>query len=335
MKRIVLVVGLVIAVGVASTQAAWREKVSFNKVTIENQLTVEDGATVSLPAGSTLATPVLTTPTLTTPIMTTGSRMTEGVIGTPITFGATSYYTFFDDFITAGYEQNVSAFGTNGQAMSGQKYSEVADEGDWLVTVVDTDGDEAEEVYAQDAAAGGIVGIRLNADESDKMNLQLNGESFQLSSGKELWFECRFAVEDASTNSVFIGLATSDTDVVGSLPNDHIGFIALANTALSISVEMNNSNDTYATTTTLHDQSGFTNMTTVGFYWNGVSTVNTWVLGNGSGSIAASTSVVHTAGTVEIPTDEQMSPVFSFNNTGGNDVADKLYVDYIKIVAER
>jgi hypothetical protein len=157
---------------------------------------------------------------------------------------------------------------------------------------------------------------------------------FALTSGKELWFECKFQVEDADQNDLFIGLADTDTDVVGSLPNDHIGFVLPGDATIDITVEKDNSNTTYTINRTVADISGYTKWLIAGFHYDGGTNVYTYINTNDAATVmGASTQIVAGVGTVVIPNDEVMTPTISFSteDTG----KDYMQIDYIKVVAER
>lgn len=241
-----------------------------------------------------------------------------------------TYSVYFDDFYDGGYVADAIAH-TNASAT---KFSESADAGVWLVSNTDTDGDNGEILVIADSGPGGLLDICNNNNAADKTTIQMNGTSFKLKTGKKFWFETKFSCEDVDTNSFYIGLATADTDVIGSLPNDNIGFyvskVAATKGKLQIVVETGNTNKAYVAAT-LNDNSSYTNMTTAGFYYDGASTIRTWVKPNDT-TLATSTQIVDSA-TVPIPTDVFLSPVISFGN--GNTDTDHLYVDYIKIIQQR
>lgn len=78
----------------------------------------------------------------------------------------------------------------------------------------------------------GVLVLTAQASENTGSNLQLGGtgdvettgESWAPSAGKNLWFECRIASNDADQNDIFVGLHVEDTSVVASRGTDYIGF---------------------------------------------------------------------------------------------------------------
>ena len=124
---------------------------------------------------------------------------------------------FFDDFLTAGY---------NGEASSG-KFSETADDCEWLVTKIDgaTDNDEA--LVVSDAEPGGVLTITTTDADNDSLELQKNGEAFQVQANKDIRFKARLKLTSTTTPTTtidwFIGLANTDTTVMAGC-TDAIGF---------------------------------------------------------------------------------------------------------------
>ena len=270
-----------------------------------------------------------------------GSILYKGTVGTdakagwPIAFAPGAYSVFEDDFYSAGYIAAAATIGTNATTiLQGGKFSEVADHATWLVTVVDGNPDEGETITISDTGPFGVLAILNNDAADDGENIQKNGMGVELVTGKKLWFETKFAMEDADTNAVFIGLAIADTAITASLPTDHIGFLVTAASpaSLQLSVEGNDTNTAYVTTTTLdNSHASFTNMTTAGFYYDGATTLYSWVNGNNTG-MAMSTTVVQTAAII-LPIGIDMSPAMCITAMGTG--ADYLYVDYIKVAQER
>lgn len=294
------------------------ERTSGAGVTIDNDVKIKDGD-----------------------VLFEGTATSEMWVGAPIMAsmrGVTAgWSTYIDDFYVAGYTPNVTA--TNYIVASDTivpntcaKFSEVADRGAWLATVADANPDNGETITVLDDAPGGILKILNNDGTNDRVSVQMNGEAFKLATGKKLYFEASFAISDADKNDVFVGLGTADTAFIGGLPNDHIGFIAHHDGNLDITVSQDGSNSLYDTGVDLSDISGVTNLTTVAFYWNGAGTVETYVRGNGSGSMSVSTQLVNTVGGPEIPDDEAMSPCFEIHNTDA--AADYMYVDNLIIAQE-
>ena len=110
------------------------------------------------------------------------------------------------------------------------KFSELANMGDWLVTVTDGGGDNAEVIVTSDAEPGGVVTITTNDADDDSMELQMNGEAFAVNARNDMWFSIRMKLSDADTCDWFVGLATTDTAVLDGT-TDSIGFTNTSNSA--------------------------------------------------------------------------------------------------------
>lgn len=94
----------------------------------------------------------------------------------------------------------------------------------WTVTRVEAGvGGESEfkPAVTQEAGGAGII-LTDNAD-NDGINAQLINESFKLASGKPLYFGVKLKISDATQSDFFVGLAITDTDILGGV-TDRIGF---------------------------------------------------------------------------------------------------------------
>src|SRR3990167_4401864 len=92
---------------------------------------------------------------------------------------------------------------------------------DWAVTRVETGGGES--TFAIIDGAGGIARITTDAFENDGINAQAIGEAFKLASGNVLYFGARAKISEATELDFFLGLAITDTDILGGV-TDRIGF---------------------------------------------------------------------------------------------------------------
>jgi hypothetical protein len=184
--------------------------------------------------------------------------------------------------------------------------------GDWTVTETDagatqalTDGD------------GGLLLITNTAADNDLVSLQKKGESFRFASGKELYFEARFKVSDATQSDVVIGLQITDTTPLDV--TDGVFFIkADGSTTVSLLVEKNNT----ATTTSVGTMADDT-FIRLGFYYDGGSSIQYSVNG-----VVGGTSV-----TTNLPDDEDLTVTIAIQN--GEAVAKTMTVDYVFVAKER
>lgn len=118
---------------------------------------------------------------------------------------------YFDDFVVGG----------QGTTIAG-KFATTADAAEWLATAL-----SGSPTFAiKDDEIGGILQVDNGATtDNHGVELQLNGESFQIAADKDIYFEIRMA----SRNSVAaldwtVGLATTDTSHLASPGGNFIGF---------------------------------------------------------------------------------------------------------------
>jgi hypothetical protein len=184
--------------------------------------------------------------------------------------------------------------------------------GDWTVTETDagatqalTDGD------------GGLLLITNTAADNDLVALQKKGESFRFASGKELFFEARFKVSDATQSDLAIGLQITDTSPLDV--SDGVFFLkADGSTSVSFLVEKNGTATTTSVATLVSDT-----FITLGFNYDGGSVLQYCVNG-----VVTGTSAV-----TNLPDDEDLTVSFAIQN--GEAVAKTMTVDYIFVAKER
>ena len=92
----------------------------------------------------------------------------------------------------------------------------------WTITRVEA-GSPGESTFGPTDGVGGIGRLATDINENDGVNAQLRGESFQLAAGVELYFGIRFKLGEATQSDLFLGLAITDTDILGGV-TDRIGF---------------------------------------------------------------------------------------------------------------
>lgn len=121
---------------------------------------------------------------------------------------------YFDDFLEGGYVHTVH----------GQKFTEVANAGEWFVTVIDSHGPDNAETLIVDDTVGGILTITTNVTAADEVNAAMEGESFMMAVGYPLRFEALIAEIDILKDHLFIGLTESATTAYAAPGNNHVGF---------------------------------------------------------------------------------------------------------------
>jgi hypothetical protein len=184
--------------------------------------------------------------------------------------------------------------------------------GDWTVTET-----QAGATQALTDGDGGLLLLTNTAADNDLVSLQKVGESFRFASGKELFFEARLKVSDATQSDLVVGLQITDTSPLDV--TDGVFFIkADGSTTVSLVVEKNNT----ATTTSVGTMADGT-FISLGFYYDGASTIQYSVNG----------SVLGTSVTTNLPDDEDLTVTFAIQN--GEAVAKTMTVDYIFVAKER
>jgi hypothetical protein len=162
--------------------------------------------------------------------------------------------------------------------------------------------------------AGGALLITTDANENDGANLQLNGESFKLVSGNPLYFGARLKVSDATQSDFFIGLAITDTDILGGV-TDRIGFEKLdGSTDLKFMLEKDSTETLSAALATV----GTANMI-LEFYFDG-TTVEVFVDG-----VSVATPAV-----TNLPDDEELRVSLQF--LAGSAGAKTCTVDWVRCI---
>jgi hypothetical protein len=184
--------------------------------------------------------------------------------------------------------------------------------GDWTVTET-----QAGATQALTDGDGGLLLLTNTAADNDLVSLQKVGESFRFASGKELFFEARLKVSDATQSDLVVGLQITDTSPLDV--TDGVFFIkADGSTTVSLVVEKNNT----ATTTSVGTMANDT-FISLGFYYDGASAIQYSVNG----------SVLGTSVTTNLPDDEDLTVTFAIQN--GEAVAKTMTVDYIFVAKER
>jgi hypothetical protein len=165
---------------------------------------------------------------------------------------------------------------------------------------------------------GGLLLITNTAADNDLVALQKVGESYRFASGKELFFEARLKVSDATESDVVIGLQITDATPLDV--SDGVFFIkADGSTSVSLLVEKNGTATTTSSVATLANDT----FISLGFYYDGASSIQYFVDG-----VVKGTSV-----TTNLPDDEDMTVSIALQN--GEAVAKTMTVDYVFVAKER
>jgi hypothetical protein len=187
---------------------------------------------------------------------------------------------------------------------------------DWTITQVEAGASDSSEAVAD--ADDCILTLTTDANEDDNTWTQSIGEVFTFTSGKEMYFETRLKVGDATQSDFVVGLHVRDTSPIASAPADGLYFrkddgdalLDISSRATSVGTEATGIytvvDDTYIT---------------ISWYYDGATSV-----------VAAVDNVV--VGTITAtPTTTELA--VSFGVQAGSAAADVLSIDYLYVWKER
>jgi hypothetical protein len=144
---------------------------------------------------------------------------------------------------------------------------------DWTVTRVEAGAGES--TIARTDGVGGVALITTDAAENDGINMQAIGEAFKLASGNVVYCGFRIKASATTQNDFFVGLAITDTDILGGV-TDRIGFEKLDGvTDVKAMLEKDSTETLTASLATLdtsyHTYEFYFDGTNVEFFIDGVS----------------------------------------------------------------
>lgn len=179
--------------------------------------------------------------------------------------------------------------------------------GDWTVTEVGT-GSRA----LGDAAGGALVVTNAAADD-DTNQLQKTGEAFKFATGKPCWFEARLKVSDPTQADLLVGLAITDTTLIGGNTDGANFRLTDGSAALSFVTEKNSTETTTAAVATLVANT----YVRLGIFFDGAGSVYAYVDG-----------VLVATHTTNVCDDEELR--ISFAHQNGEAVAKVLTIDFVR-----
>jgi len=143
----------------------------------------------------------------------------------------------------------------------------------WTTTVVEAGaGGDSDILPATDA--GYAWNLVTDNAEDDGVSAQLLGTPFELTSDQHLYFGVEFKINDVTQSDFFLGLAVTDTAILGGV-TDRIGFQSLdGSTDLDFCLEKDSTETTSEGIATLVDDT----LVFAEFYWDG-SVVDVFVNG--------------------------------------------------------
>jgi len=181
---------------------------------------------------------------------------------------------------------------------------------DWTVTRVEAGAGES--TATRTDGVGAALLITTDAADNDGINMQAIGEAFKLASGNVVYFGCRLKASATTQNDFFVGLAITDTDILGGV-TDRIGFEKLdAVTAVKAMLEKDSTETLSATLATLD-----TSYHTYEFYFDGTN-VEFFIDG-----VMVSAPVA-----TNLPNDEELR--VSVHALAGEAVAKTFEIDWIR-----
>lgn len=183
---------------------------------------------------------------------------------------------------------------------------------DWLVTEVG-----AATQQLADADGGVLIITNAAADDDSSFNQKV-GESYLFATGKKLWFDCLFQVNDATQSEFIIGLQIADSSPLDV--TDGVFFIKADGVdTIDLLVEKDNVSTTTSAVATVTDATNIR----LSYFYNGIDRIDIFVNG-----VIAGSSV-----TTNLPDDEELTISFGIQN--GEAVAKSMRVDYIMASKER
>jgi hypothetical protein len=184
----------------------------------------------------------------------------------------------------------------------------------WTVTRVE--GGAGESTITSGDTGNGTMLLTTDAADNDGLNCQLLGESFKLEADKPLYFGARIqSISDVTQSDLFIGLAITDTDILGAV-TDSIGFQKVdASADLTFVVNKNSTATTVAGLKTLANTTAYI----LEFYWDGAA-IEVFVDGV-SVAVPAITN---------LPDDEELRVSVHF--LAGEAVAKTCAIDWIRCI---
>lgn len=200
----------------------------------------------------------------------------------------------------------------------------------WTLTAVET-GISNSTVMSQGEAnfdknstgidgTGGVIKLDSDGYENDGLQIQMLDEDWKLATGKDAYFECRVQITEATQSDFFVGLAVTDTSVIGSYA-DGVGFKLTDGSAITTfeTVKDSNLEQSQAIAATAVDT-----WYRLGFLYDGATTITPYV--NGAAG---------TAHTTFLPNNEAMRLTLAWLNGTTNMQNDGMFVDYCYVLQVR
>lgn len=193
--------------------------------------------------------------------------------------------------------------------------------GDWTITAVGTGTSALTDID------GGALLLTNSAADNDGRQHQKVGESFLLTAGKRSIFKTRFKISDATQSDLIIGLAVTDTTLLGAIAGDGVTdgiFFAKDDGVATLNVYCQKDTTTGQTSASAITTMANDTFITASWYYDGVDKVSYFINDAQIGTLdGTSTYLPDTKLTV------------SFGSLNGEAVAKLMTIDYIFAAQER
>jgi hypothetical protein len=173
---------------------------------------------------------------------------------------------------------------------------------------------------------GAVLITTANTDEAITQ-MQRTSATFLPTANKKIFFKARLKVANAALTDIFVGLAAIDTALIAASAIDVTDAMGFFKAATATSLTFYNRKDASAGSTSASSIGTVANNTyfTVGFYFDGVATVQYFFNDALVGSVSGSSTYLP---------DAQLSPSIAIGQEGTAG-ADTATIDYIFVAAER
>lgn len=183
----------------------------------------------------------------------------------------------------------------------------------WVITLVEAGAGETT-VTLPDAVGGALL-ITTDAAENDGANLQLDGESYELTTDQRaVYFGVRVRTGEATQSDLLVGLCITDTDLLGGMTDGTYFRKVDGSTSLAAVTEKDSTETETTGVLTVAADTDYI----LEFFFDGTS-VEFFVDGT---SVAKHTT--------NIPDDEALTPSIHFLT--GNAAAETCQVDWIRAI---
>lgn len=202
-------------------------------------------------------------------------------------------------------------------------FVQIGSAADWTLTVVDS-ASAGKAAFVAGDGSGGFLSVVTNAKEDDGTNFQLGSEAFELTADQVIYFGAfGVSASDAKQSDLFLGLAITDTDILGGV-TDRIGFESLdGSTALAFLAEKDATETNVANVATLANGVGVD----LEFFCDSAARLKAYVnnvLVADTGGSLANMSIAN------LPNDEQLKLSGQF--LAGENAAKTLLIDKLSVI---